>query len=76
MGAPAGYIPVPDDIRCRCFKQWQEADGTYWCCGESETVKEIAELRRLSADCEVSPELIGIRVRNTYQQGTPTEKRP
>jgi len=31
---PAGYSKLPQGTACKCFKLWQDAPGSYWCCNE------------------------------------------
>ena len=49
MTAPRGYKSLPPDITCRCTQVWQELDGSYWCCGKSETLTEIERLEAAHA---------------------------
>lgn len=32
MTAPSDYTRLPDGLRCKCMKQWQDPDGSLWCC--------------------------------------------
>ncbi len=31
-GPPNGYHPLPEGMRCKCIKAWQDGKGNFWCC--------------------------------------------